>query len=571
MKSRRSCPDQHDGWTGASPPPPRGASSPEFDLVLACLRWPLAAAEGARVRELAQRRIRWAHLLEVAHHHQVSSLVSHAVAAWAADCVPEETLAALRVAAVQNARLCFRNVSELVSLTDLFQQNGIDLRILKGAPLAIFAFGDATLRGAGDLDLLVNDRDVPKADELLRSQGYSRTEPAARLTPRRMRSYRDCQKDFSYEHPRSGIAIDLHWRLFRNRQLPFNTGAGEAGLAWVPLGSRQIPVPPWDRTFLYLSIHGALDGWLRAKWLADIGALLNRFSADELDAAVRQAVERRVLPEVSAAILLCRQSLGFTRAPAGCLGPENPVVGRILRFANRLMSSNDFRPVRERVPSTAWFAHEFLLRPSLNYRKELIHRSLFRPRVWQSVDLPDSLFLLYALLSPVEWVWFRIRRLGPRALAAARRRRRGGRPEPSLVSRLFALSPADAALLAEAAALLVFFRVALRFFSVQRLTAWMGGRAAGELPGGERRRQAIRRVEWAVGAIVRHAPFTFVCFPQSLAAYFMLRRRHVGSKLFYGVTREERILTAHTWIKVDERTVVGGEAEARFTVLAIFP
>lgn len=568
MELRHPSPDQDSGWTARHPP--GAASSPEFDLILACLRWPATSADGAYLRELAQRPIRWPHLLEVARHHQVSSLVSHAIETWAPDCVSPEALAALRAAAVQNARLCFHNVSELANLAELFQERGIGLRILKGPPLAIFAFGDATLRGAGDLDLLVDDRELPEADELLRSRGYVRVEPAARLTPRRMRSYRACQKDFSYDHPRSGIAIDLHWRLFRNSRLPFNMSAAEASLAWVQLGKRRIPVLAWDDTFLYLSIHGALDGWLRAKWLADVGALINRFSAADLEAAVRRAAERGVLPEVSAAILLCRQRLGFTGAPAGCLEPGHPTVRRILHFANRLMSANDFRPVREQIPSSAWFTHELLLRSSFDYRKEMIHRSLFRPRVWQSIDLPDSLFALYGVLSPFEWVWFRLRRLARRTPAAPRRRTRS-KPESGLAARFLALSPADAALLAEATALLLFFRIALRFFSVQRLTAWMGGRAAGELPDGVRRRQIIRRVEWAVGAIVRHAPWTFVCFPQSLTAYFMLRRRRVGSKLFYGVTREEKGLSAHTWIKVGERTVVGGEAEPRFTVLAIFP
>ena len=40
----------------------------------------------------------------------------------------------------------------------------------------------------------------------------------------------------------------------------------------------------------------------------------------------------------------------------------------------------------------------------------------------------------------------------------------------------------------------------------------------------------------------------------------MLRRRHIASKLFYGVAREADQLKAHTWVKVGDRTVVGGEA-----------
>jgi hypothetical protein len=51
----------------------------------------------------------------------------------------------------------------------------------------------------------------------------------------------------------------------------------------------------------------------------------------------------------------------------------------------------------------------------------------------------------------------------------------------------------------------------------------------------------------------------------------MLRRRHIASQLFYGVAREANQLKAHTWIKVGDRIVVGGDAASSFTVLATFP
>ena len=51
----------------------------------------------------------------------------------------------------------------------------------------------------------------------------------------------------------------------------------------------------------------------------------------------------------------------------------------------------------------------------------------------------------------------------------------------------------------------------------------------------------------------------------------MLRRRHIASKLFYGVTRDADQLKAHTWVKVGDRTVVGGDVESQFTVLNTFP
>ena len=35
--------------------PGEGVQSPEFDLVLACVRWPQEATDSARIRELARR------------------------------------------------------------------------------------------------------------------------------------------------------------------------------------------------------------------------------------------------------------------------------------------------------------------------------------------------------------------------------------------------------------------------------------------------------------------------------------------------------------------------------------
>ena len=40
------------------------------------------------------------------------------------------------------------------------------------------------------------------------------------------------------------------------------------------------------------------------------------------------------------------------------------------------------------------------------YRFEIVRRILQRPRMWARFDLPDLLFPLYPLLSPLEWFLF---------------------------------------------------------------------------------------------------------------------------------------------------------------------
>jgi hypothetical protein len=238
------------------------------------------------------------------------------------------------------------------------------------------------------------------------------------------------------------------------------------------------------------------------------------------------------------------------------------------------MTSNQYRPVREQIPSTLWFLNEFRLHTSLRYRLDLVLRSLFRPRVWRWLNLPDKLFPLYALVSPFEFVSFHARNRWQTLLRALRPSPSAPRVahRPLTFGRLKQLAPADIALAAEAACMLTFFRAALSFVPTQRLTAWMGryDQRRPSIPPAKASR-TIDRVQWSIDAVVRHAPLTFVCFPRSLAAYFMLRRRHIVSKLFYGVARDADQLTAHTWVKVGDCTVVGGEVESQFTVLHTFP
>jgi Uncharacterised nucleotidyltransferase/Transglutaminase-like superfamily len=523
--------------------------NPEFELVLACLRWPQEAAGGDRIRSLASRPIRWPYLLEILEHHKVVPLFYRNLQSFAIDCVPEGAAAALRAEVMANADICRQRRTEIALLNRRLSEQQINFRVFKGIPLAIAAFQDESLRDAGDIDLLIAQKDIGKTGEILEAEGYRRTEPRAQLTPRRLRSYLAHQKDFSYEHS-CGTVLDLHWRLFRNIFLPANAGLAETGENWLELGTGRIATLPPHRLLLYLCVHGTLDGWLRLKWLADIGALLHTMTAEELGRTAALAAEQQALPELSAAILLCHDLLGSTVVFTGCLDRSDAQVERILAFSKGLMMSNQCRPIREQTSSTQWFLNEWRLHNGARYRLDLVERSLFRARVWEKVNLPDALFPLYALISPFERLLFHLRsRLRLRQITAA-----------------------DIGLAIEAGCMLTFFRIALNFLPVQKLTRWMSRpQKTSALISEQKEAQILRRVEWSIGAVVRHFPVRFMCFPQSLTAYFMLRRRHISSQLFYGIARDANQLKAHTWIKVGDRIVVGGDAASSFTVLATFP
>ncbi len=142
--------------------------SPEFDLVLACLRWPQERVDGDRIQSLVRGPIRWPYLLEIVHHHKVVPLFFRNLETFAPGYIPDEPGAVLRAGAVANAHTCLERISHLLLLSRRFREREIDLRIFKGIPLAITAFQDPTLRDAGDIDLLIAEKDLYRAGEILR-------------------------------------------------------------------------------------------------------------------------------------------------------------------------------------------------------------------------------------------------------------------------------------------------------------------------------------------------------------------------------------------------------------------
>ena len=86
------------------------------------------------------------------------------------------------------------------------------------------------------------------------------------------------------------------------------------------------------------------------------------------------------------------------------------------------------------------------------------------------------------------------------------------------------------------------------------------------------------RVGRAVTAAARRLPFEAVCLPQAMAAHWMLSRRGVDSRLWFGVLdapaapgtapgnapAPDRL---HAWVEVAGAPVVGGAPGARFRPL----
>ncbi len=121
-----------------------------------------------------------------------------------------------------------------------------------------------------------------------------------------------------------------------------------------------------------------------------------------------------------------------------------------------------------------------------------------------------------------------------------------------------ALPDEDRRLLFEAFVATVMFRLALYFFSIERLRRLAGRRGHGTRP--------VDRIVWAARAAARRVPGT-TCLSSALALQRLLTANAQASELHIGVTRDGGKFEAHAWVEQEGRILIGEDERRAYTRL----
>ena len=142
----------------------------------------------------------------------------------------------------------------------------------------------------------------------------------------------------------------------------------------------------------------------------------------------------------------------------------------------------------------------------------------------------------------------------------------------SLAQKWNRTSWADRALLAETMIVLALASAAITVLPFRKIGA-LASRASKERKSSDAERsKMVWRVRWAVQVCAARVPWRAVCFQQGLAAQWMLRRRGIASRMYYGAKPDaEKGLAAHVWVRDGELDVIGCDIAKDFAVLTTFP
>jgi hypothetical protein len=207
----------------------RGDLRPEVQLLLCCARTQMDTVNAERISALLQENIEWSYLLEMAFRHHVMPLLYRSLETVCPTAIPEtariELKAQLQVGIQGNLFL----TKELLHLLALFNQHGLLAIPYKGPVLAVSVYGDLMLRPSSDLDILVYERDIVQAVDLLTACSYEIIRPpqiaqiGKRLQSRRIQQL-VLKSSWAYQvvlwHPERQILVELHWRVTPKYVLP---------------------------------------------------------------------------------------------------------------------------------------------------------------------------------------------------------------------------------------------------------------------------------------------------------------------------------------------------------------
>jgi hypothetical protein len=304
-------------------------------------------------------------------------------------------------------------VAELAKLTRLFQDAGIKLLALKGPTLVLQAYGNLSLRHAGDLDiLLVNPEEIWQAHDLMQQAGYRYIGiDLDSLSPKQKITYLKLDQHLCYLNNKGTLTIELHHRWAKNPyyfQLTTKDAyqrSHQADMAGTIVKTLSIP----DQ-FLYLCSHGAGHAWARLQWLCDIPITLAKANQDDLEQIKALTQELGEQRKVTQAIQLCMELLSAPIPVALTdLKPDKTTQHLISIAKIEILREQPYWQTND--PSLKSLVLQLRLltyKPRLKQDIRYAGYSLFLKSIntddWNLVPLPDRLFFLYFLLQPFLWI-----------------------------------------------------------------------------------------------------------------------------------------------------------------------
>jgi hypothetical protein len=335
------------------------------------------ALDRQRVASLL-RAVDWERLLVLAEEHGVAGHLTACLRDIEDVLVPPE----IRQALVdrQRAQIFFtlKLAAELFRVLERFASERIGALVVKGPALAVQAYGDPAMRSYGDLDLLVRQRDIRRATELMSAAGYVAAVPLSAIDAGKIPG------QYLFSKPDSKLIVEMHndctLRYFP-RRLPIEEFFSRQ--IRVRLDAQEAPALSVEDELVLICIHGGKHLWERLMWIADVAALISRQTGIDWERVVDSA-----------------KTIGAERMLHTGLRLASDLLKAQLPDKVRATAQSDVVVTRLAEQTSKWL-------PAAGYEPPgLFERAAFRWRMRGGL-IAGAAYLLRLSFSPTEEDWYK--------------------------------------------------------------------------------------------------------------------------------------------------------------------
>jgi len=373
--------------------------SPEKRLLILCARTNVPPAVGQAIRSLAAGQLDWNLLFSDATENSVMPLLARNLSAFADGVVRLEQAKHLADATRANAARSLILSAELIQIMDLFGKAGIRAIPYKGPVLAVQAYGDVTLREFEDLDIILRQSDMPRANEIVTNLGYRPKFPwilsrkaASSLVP----------GEYNYSDKSRRMMIELHTELtLRYFPVPPDIAALAEQVVPVVISSHEIWTFAPEDALPALCIHGSKDFWERVSWIADVAEMMRMYPSLDWDSVFRRAESWKAQRMLHLGLALAESLLDAPLPPEVSVRVQVDQAATDLAAAviKRLLSW-DYRGLG--AVGRFRFRRHLIEEPFAGLRYSWKLATVPAEEDWEMIPLPQALSPLYVALRPLR-------------------------------------------------------------------------------------------------------------------------------------------------------------------------
>ena len=347
-----------------------------------------------QLRELLRRPLDWDYLIATASGHGLVPLLQQHLFSIKADLIPANILSRLKLQSVSNLSNVLHLLGKQLNVHQLLQQEGVPVALFKGSVLAHMAYGDISLRQAGDIDILISPKHFDRTRQLLESLGYQMTPP---LTNAQLASHLKSHCEIQFMRDDWLTVLDLHWALApKSFVFKLDTEEVLSRLQTVTIGGAAIKTLSTEDSILYQAMHGAKHLWRRLEWISSLGETIRAADFIDWNAVIQRAAASHATRMLALGLRLAERLSGI-EVPA-----EVDVDRSMDQLAKNILKT--IFSVTGAADSTETNLYNLKVMDRKRDALTSTLRALFVPTLtdWSALNLPPSLHSLYYAYRPLR-------------------------------------------------------------------------------------------------------------------------------------------------------------------------